>query len=80
MELTVFNTPNAPRPNAFVPQAVIAGDLIFVSGTTGVDPVTGKLVEGGFEEQANQAFKNINLILTDAGSAIDKLFRLQYVC
>ena len=51
MEPKVFHTPNAPRPNAFVPQAVTAGNFIFVSGTVGSDVNTGKLVEGGYEAQ-----------------------------
>ena len=76
MQPEVFNTPNVPRPNACVPQAVIAGGFIFISGTTGVDPATGKLAEGGFEEQANQAFKNIRTILEDAGSSIHKTAKI----
>lgn len=76
MEPKVFHTPNVPKPNAYVPQAVIAGDFIFISGTTGVDPVTGKLVEGGLEEQAIQAFTNIQTILEDAGSSINRTVKI----
>jgi 2-iminobutanoate/2-iminopropanoate deaminase len=56
------------------PQAVITDQFIFVSGTTGVDPVTGKLSES-FEEQLRQAFVNINTILTEAGSSLDKIVK-----
>ncbi|MDP9077323.1 MAG: Rid family hydrolase [Bacteroidota bacterium] len=76
MEPQVFYTPNAPRPNAFVPQAVIAGNLIFVSGTTGADLSTGKLIEGGYEAQVEQAFKNVKTILEDAGSSMDKVVKI----
>jgi 2-iminobutanoate/2-iminopropanoate deaminase len=76
MNLEVFHTPNAPKPNAYVPQAVIAGDYIFLSGTTGVDLSTGSLAEGGFEGQAIQAFKNIQTILEDAGSSLDKVAKI----
>src|ERR1700743_1380105 len=76
MEPKVFNSPNAPKPNAYVPQAVIAGVFIFVSGTTGVDLSTGKLAEGGFEGQAIQAFKNIQTMLEDAGSSMDKVAKI----
>jgi 2-iminobutanoate/2-iminopropanoate deaminase len=76
MEPKVFHSPNVPKPNAYVPQAVIAGVFIFISGTTGVDPVTGKLVEGGFEEQAIQAFTNIQTILEDAGSSIHRTVKI----
>ena len=76
MDPHVFNTPNAPRPNAFVPQAVIAGNLIFVSGTVGTDISTGKLVAGGYEEQVIQSFKNVKTILEDAGSSMDKVVKI----
>jgi 2-iminobutanoate/2-iminopropanoate deaminase len=76
MEPKVFYTPNAPRPNVFVPQAVTAGDFIFVSGTVGSDIHTGKLVEGGYEAQVTQAFKNVKTILEDAGSSMDKVVKI----
>ncbi len=76
MEPKVFYTPNAPRPNAFVPQAVIAGDFVFVSGTVGADIATGKLVEGGYEAQVVQAFKNVKTILEDAGSSMDRVVKI----
>jgi 2-iminobutanoate/2-iminopropanoate deaminase len=76
MEPKAFYTPNAPRPNAFVPQAVIAGNFIFVSGTVGSDVSTGKLVEGGYEAQVTQAFKNVKTILEDAGSSMDKVVKI----
>lgn len=72
---TSFNTTKIPRSNTVFPQAVIAGDLIFVSGTPGIDPETGKIIEGGFEEQAMQAFHNIQTILTEAGSSMDKIVK-----
>jgi 2-iminobutanoate/2-iminopropanoate deaminase len=76
MEPNVFYTPNAPCPNAFVPQAVTAGNFIFVSGTAGSDISTGKLVEGGYEAQVTQAFKNVKTILEDAGSSMDKVVKI----
>ena len=76
MEPHVFHTPNAPVPNAFVPQAVIAGSLIFVSGTVGTDITTGKLVSHNYEEQVIQAFKNVKNILEDAGSSMDKVVKI----
>lgn len=76
METKVFYTPNAPRPNAIVPQAVIAGNLIFVSGTVRSDPSTGKLISDQYEEQVIQAFKNVKTILEDAGSSMDKVVKI----
>ena len=75
METKPFNTPNVPRSNLVFPQAVIAGNFIFLSGTTGVDPSTGKIIEGGFESQLVQALRNIKTILEDAGSAMEKAIK-----
>lgn len=70
-----FNTSKVPRSNMVIPQAVIAGNLIFVSGTVGVDPATGKLISDRYDEQAVQAFRNIQTILEDAGSNLTKVLK-----
>jgi 2-iminobutanoate/2-iminopropanoate deaminase len=70
-----FNTPKVTRTNMVIPQAMIAGGLIYISGAPGTDPGTGKLVEGGFEHQAMQAFSNIKTILEEAGSSMDKVIK-----
>jgi 2-iminobutanoate/2-iminopropanoate deaminase len=69
-----FNTSKVPRMTEVFPQAVIAGNLIFVSGTSGVDPATGKFSEH-FENQARQAFLNIKTILEETGSSMDKIVK-----
>ncbi|HVX26904.1 MAG TPA: RidA family protein [Parafilimonas sp.] len=69
-----FNTTKVPRMIEVFPQAVIAGDFIFVSGTTGVHPATGKLSDK-FEEQAKQSFINIKTILEEMGSNMDKIVK-----
>ena len=56
------------------PQAVIADNFIFISGTTGVNPVTGKLSDS-FEEQAMQSFMNIKTILEELGSNMNKIVK-----
>jgi 2-iminobutanoate/2-iminopropanoate deaminase len=47
--------------------AVEAGDLLFLSGQTPMDPGTGKLVEGGIARQTEQCFKNLFKVLEAAG-------------
>jgi len=70
-----FNSAGVPRLNTFIPQATIAAGLIFVSGTAGTLPETGKLISNNFEEQARQALANIKTILEEAGSSIDKVVK-----
>jgi len=56
------------------PQAVIADKFVFLSGTPGLDPSTGKLSEG-FEAQTRQALLNIKAILEEAGSGLEKIVK-----
>jgi 2-iminobutanoate/2-iminopropanoate deaminase len=69
-----FNTSKVPRMTEVFPQAVITDNFIFISGTTGFDPVTGKLSES-FEDQARQAFANIKIILEEPGSNMSKIVK-----
>ena len=69
-----FNTSKVPRMTEVFPQAVIADKFIFVSGTAGFNPATGKLSDS-FEEQAKQSFLNIKTILEEMGSSLDKIVK-----
>lgn len=70
-----FNTTKVMRTNLVFPQAVIAGNLIFVSGTTGIDSSIGK-INDSYEMQAYQAFANIKTILEEAGSSLSKIVKI----
>jgi len=59
-------------------RAVVDGDWIFVSGTTGVDYATMTLVEGALA-QAEQALRNIERALAEAGSSLDDVVRVRYI-
>ena len=69
-----FSTANVPRTTDVFPHAVVANNFIFVSGTTGITPGTGQL-SARFEEQARQAFRNIQTILEEMGSSLDKVVK-----
>jgi len=69
-------TDKAPKPAGPYSQAIRAGDFIFVAGQGGVDPATGKFVEGGIEEQTKQTLKNIEAILKAAGSSLDDVVKV----
>jgi 2-iminobutanoate/2-iminopropanoate deaminase len=70
-----FNTQKAPRMNPAFPQAVIAGNLIFLSGMPGLNPTTGQVVSPSFEDQARQAFTNVQTVLQEAGSNMGKVVK-----
>jgi enamine deaminase RidA (YjgF/YER057c/UK114 family) len=59
-------------------RAVVDGDWIFVSGTTGFDYATMTIAEG-VEAQAEQALRNIDAALREAGASIADVVRVNYV-
>ncbi|MDR6951971.1 enamine deaminase RidA (YjgF/YER057c/UK114 family) [Ancylobacter sp. 3268] len=59
-------------------RAVVDGDDIFVSGTTGYDYSTMTLPES-VEEQAHGCFRNIAATLKDAGAALADVVRVRYI-
>jgi 2-iminobutanoate/2-iminopropanoate deaminase len=49
---------------------VRAGDWLVLAGQVGLDPATGRIVDGGVEAQARQVLANIVAILGDCGASI----------
>ncbi|KAI6785196.1 uncharacterized protein J7T54_006838 [Emericellopsis cladophorae] len=59
-------------------RAVVVDDWILVSGTTGYDYSTGA-ISSSVAEQAEQTLQNISQALTEAGSSMADVVRVQYV-
>lgn len=59
-------------------RAVIDGDYVFVSGTTGYDYETMSISSDPVE-QAEQCLKNIESALIKAGSGVDDIVRVHYI-
>ena len=66
MSIKTISTTQAPGAVGPYSQAVAANGLLFVSGQLGLDPATGKFVEGGVEAQAERALDNMEAILKAA--------------
>ncbi len=62
-----ITSPAAPAALGPYSQAVRAGDFLFCSGQTGLDPATGLLREG-VEAQAEQVLDNLAAVLAAAGA------------
>jgi 2-iminobutanoate/2-iminopropanoate deaminase len=60
-----------PRALGPYSQVVQVGDVVYVSGQTGIDASTGAVPEGGFEAEARRAFLNLADVLAAAGSGLD---------
>jgi 2-iminobutanoate/2-iminopropanoate deaminase len=56
-----------PQPAGAYSHAIAVGELLFVSGQGGFDPATGKLASDEIEGQTDQAFRNVDVLLEEAG-------------
>jgi 2-iminobutanoate/2-iminopropanoate deaminase len=77
MEKTAVRTENAPAPFQGAPysQAIKANGLVFVSGQLGLAPGHSEMVGDTIEEQTRQVFDNLEAILSEAGSGLDRIVK-----
>ncbi len=59
-------------------RAVVSGDDVLVSGTTGFDYTTMQIAEAA-ADQAEQCFINIAAALQQAGCSLDDVVRVRYI-
>ena len=59
-------------------RAVVAGDWIFVSGTTGFDYGT-MTIPDGVTAQAEQCLRNVEAALQEAGGSLRDVVRVHYI-
>jgi enamine deaminase RidA (YjgF/YER057c/UK114 family) len=59
-------------------RAVVSGDFVFVSGTTGFDYAKMELPEG-IVAQCEQALANIERALHEAGATLEDIVRVRYI-
>ena len=55
--------------------ALKIGNLLFLSGSIPLDPVSGQLVEGGIKEQTTRVMENIKALLAAAGADFNNIAR-----
>ena len=55
--------------------AVKVGNLVFLSGSIPLDPVSGQLVDGGIKEQTTRVLDNITALLAAAGADLHQVVR-----
>jgi 2-iminobutanoate/2-iminopropanoate deaminase len=70
MEKETISTAGAPAAIGPYSQAVRTGLVVFLSGQIGIDPATQAMVEGGFEAQARQALRNLEVVAKASGGSL----------
>lgn len=69
------STAKAPAAVGPYSQAIIVDRFVYTAGQVGLDPGTGKLVEGGLEAETRQALANLSAILEAAGGGLDRVIK-----
>ena len=75
MPKQIIHTDHAPAAVGPYSQGVISGNLLFTAGQVALDPATGKLVEGDIQAQTEQVMKNLQAVLTAAGTSFDNVVK-----
>lgn len=73
--MKTIHTDKAPAAVGPYSQAKVSGGFLFASGQVPIVPATGKVIEGGIEEQATQVMKNISAVLDEAGTSFEKVVK-----
>ena len=73
--ISKVETKNAPAAIGPYSQATVAGDIIFTSGQIPLDPETGLMVGETIEEQTHRVCKNLQAVLTAAGSSLTNVLK-----
>jgi len=76
MSRTIVSTAAAPAAIGPYSQAVRSGNTVYTSGQIALDPVSGQMVEGGIEAQAEQVFRNLRAVAQAAGGDLDQAVKL----
>ena len=75
MTKEIVKTTKAPAAIGPYSQAVKFGEIVFISGTLGINPVTGQLADGDVENQTKQSLENLKAVLEASGSSFDKVLK-----
>lgn len=70
----VVTTPDHYEP-FLLSQGIKVGNLLFISGQAGAG-ADGKIVQGGFRTQGEQAFANLRRALEAGGSSLDDVIKV----
>lgn len=71
-----IQTEAAPAAVGPYSQAIAAAGLVFCAGQGGLDPASGRVIEGGVSAEADQALRNLAAVLAAAGSGLDRVVKV----
>ncbi|MFL5469000.1 MAG: RidA family protein [Gemmatimonadaceae bacterium] len=69
MTLMKISTDKAPSAIGPYSQGIVANGFLFTAGQIPLDPVAGKIIDGGIVEQTNRVMENLQAVLQSAGAS-----------
>ena len=72
MQRNAVHSSQAPAAIGAYSQAIVAGNLCFVSGQIPLDPDTGELIDGDIGAQIRQVFRNLAAVARAAGCDLSR--------
>ena len=76
MEKKYIQTDNAPSAIGAYSQAVVLGDLVFLSGQIPLIPIKMEIISSEIDEQIMQVFNNLEAVLNESGSSFANVVKL----
>ena len=74
--MKVIKTSKAPKAIGPYSQGIEHNNFVYTSGQIPLNPETGKLVEGDFKKEVTQVLNNVDAVLKEGGSSLDKAIKL----
>jgi enamine deaminase RidA (YjgF/YER057c/UK114 family) len=74
----VISTENAPQLPGIYNQAIVANGTVYCSGTIGIDPATGKLIEGDVQDRTVSISQAMSSSISGRISRIQRLTSIAY--
>ena len=76
MTKKIIQTDTAPQAIGTYSQAVVVGNLVFISGQIPLDPQTGDVISGNTDACIRRVLDNVSAICTEAGGTMDDIVKL----
>lgn len=77
--MEIIESPDAPSHSGPVPQAVRAGDFLYVSAIFGSDPVTDE-IPAAAQDEARLLLQHLGSIVQEAGGSLSDVVRVGIYC
>ena len=75
MDKRAVSSAKAPKAIGPYSPAIVAGNLLFVSGQVPIDPATGNMIEGDIAAQTRRVLDNVGALLSAGGASFSNVVR-----